>query len=160
MLNSAEHRILNAHKYKKCKKFSFFHAQRSLECYFSCSLMSKCQLLLSVGILIIMSRKNFMFSWVEHEKSFITSGHGLVSRVKDLLLTYYLLTIHNGEVKYLRTNKSFERITLFHCIYFRKLIVRGDNGILYAMLQYQWHHKSVTKSTMDLLTVLFSTMAE
>ena len=90
-----------------------------------------------VGILIIMSRKIFMLSRVEHEKSFITSSHGLVSKVKDLLLTYYLLTIHNGEVKYLRTNKSFERITLFHCIYFRKLIVRGDNGILYAMLRYQ-----------------------
>ena len=27
-----------------------------------------------VGILTFMSRKNFMLSWVEHEKSFITSG--------------------------------------------------------------------------------------
>ena len=27
-----------------------------------------------VGILTFMSRKNFMFNWVEHEKSFITSG--------------------------------------------------------------------------------------
>ena len=26
------------------------------------------------GILIFMGRKNFMLSWVEHEKSFITSG--------------------------------------------------------------------------------------
>ena len=32
MLNSAEHEILNAHKYKKIKKFSFFQAQISIEC--------------------------------------------------------------------------------------------------------------------------------
>ena len=37
-LNSAEHEILNAHKYKNIKKFSFFQAQISLECcFFSCS---------------------------------------------------------------------------------------------------------------------------
>ena len=37
MLNSAEHEILNAHKYKNIKKFSIFQAHLSLECYFSCS---------------------------------------------------------------------------------------------------------------------------
>ena len=37
MLNSVEHEILNAHKYKNIKKFSFLQAQMSLECYFSCS---------------------------------------------------------------------------------------------------------------------------
>ena len=31
----------------------------------------------TVGILTFMSRKNFMLSWVEHEKSSITSGTGL-----------------------------------------------------------------------------------
>ena len=31
----------------------------------------------TVGILTIMSRKNFMLNGVEHEKSFITSGPGL-----------------------------------------------------------------------------------
>ena len=31
----AEHDILNDRKYKKFKKFSFFQAQISLECYFS-----------------------------------------------------------------------------------------------------------------------------
>ena len=35
MLYSAEHGILNAHKYKNIKKFSFFAAQISLECDFS-----------------------------------------------------------------------------------------------------------------------------
>ena len=36
LLNSAEHEILNAHKYENIKKFSIFQAQISLECYFSC----------------------------------------------------------------------------------------------------------------------------
>ena len=35
MLNSAEHEILNAHKCKNIKKFGFFGAQISLECYFT-----------------------------------------------------------------------------------------------------------------------------
>ena len=38
MLNSAEHEILNAQKYKIIKKLSNLQAQISLECYFSCSL--------------------------------------------------------------------------------------------------------------------------
>ena len=33
-----------------------------------------------VGILTFMSRKNFMLCWVEHEKSFITSGPGFAIR--------------------------------------------------------------------------------
>ena len=37
MLNSAEHEILNAHKYNNIKKFSIFKVQISLECYFYCS---------------------------------------------------------------------------------------------------------------------------
>ena len=37
MLSSAEHEILNAHKYKNIKKLSIFQAQISLVCYFSCS---------------------------------------------------------------------------------------------------------------------------
>ena len=37
MLNSAEHRILHAHKYKHTKKWGIFLAQISLDCYFSCS---------------------------------------------------------------------------------------------------------------------------
>ena len=34
MLNSAEHEILNAHKYKNIKKFSICKSQISIECYF------------------------------------------------------------------------------------------------------------------------------
>ena len=35
MLNSVEHEISNAHKYKIIKKFSLFQAQISLERFFS-----------------------------------------------------------------------------------------------------------------------------
>ena len=34
VLNSVEHEILNAPKYKNIKKFDLFKAQLSLECYF------------------------------------------------------------------------------------------------------------------------------
>ena len=37
MLNSVEHEILNAHKYKNIKKSSFFQAQISEVGYFACS---------------------------------------------------------------------------------------------------------------------------
>ena len=47
VLNSVEHEILNAHKYKNIKKFGIFKAQLSLECYFSRSYMLKCQQLLA-----------------------------------------------------------------------------------------------------------------
>ena len=55
MLNSVEHEILNAHKYKNIKKFGFFKAQLSLECYFSRSYMLKCQ----------QSLRQFPDSWKE-----------------------------------------------------------------------------------------------
>ena len=37
MLNSAEHEILNAHKYKNIQILSNFQAQISPKCYFYCS---------------------------------------------------------------------------------------------------------------------------
>ena len=48
------------------RNLAFFQAQIGLECYFSRSLLLKCQQL-------FMSRKNFMLSWVKHGKFFITS---------------------------------------------------------------------------------------
>ena len=47
VLNSVEHEILNAHKYKNIKKFGIFKVHVSLECYFSRSYMLKCQQLLA-----------------------------------------------------------------------------------------------------------------
>ena len=41
VLNSVEHEILNAHKYKNIKKFGIFKVHVSLECYFSRSYMVK-----------------------------------------------------------------------------------------------------------------------
>ena len=43
MLNSAEHEIFSAHKYKNFKKFSIFQAKTSIDHYFFCSKMLKCQ---------------------------------------------------------------------------------------------------------------------
>ena len=37
MLNSVDHEILNARKFRNIKKFSFIQAQISIECYSSCS---------------------------------------------------------------------------------------------------------------------------
>ena len=60
MLNLVEHEILYAHKYKNIKKFSFFQAQISGECYFF--LLINVKMPSIVGILTFMSRKNFMLS--------------------------------------------------------------------------------------------------
>ena len=65
MLNSAEHEILDVHKYKNIKKFIFIQAQISLKCNFSCSKTLKMPTI--VGILTFMSRENFMLICVEHE---------------------------------------------------------------------------------------------
>ena len=50
MLNSANHEIVNAHKYKNIKKLSISQAPISLECYFSCQLGLKCQRCLDFNI--------------------------------------------------------------------------------------------------------------
>ena len=61
MLNSVEHEILNAHKYKNIKKFSFFQAHISLEWYFFLLLINV-KMPTNGGILTLMSRKNFMLN--------------------------------------------------------------------------------------------------
>ena len=58
MLNSAEHEILIAHKHKNIKKFSIFSGSDKPRMLFF--------LLINVGILTYLSRKNFMLNWVEH----------------------------------------------------------------------------------------------
>ena len=66
MLNSAEHEILNAYKYKNIKKFSLFLGSDKHRMLFF--------LLIDVKIPTFMSRKNFMLSWVAHQNFFRTSG--------------------------------------------------------------------------------------
>ena len=80
MLNSVEHGILNAHKYKNIKKFSFFSESDNPRMLFF--LFTNVKMPTIVGILTFMSRKIFMLNRVEHEKSFITSGPGLIVKMK------------------------------------------------------------------------------
>ena len=72
MLNSVEHEILNAHKYINIKKFAIFLGSDKPRTLFFPHIHVKMPTI--VGILTFMSRKNFILSLVEHEKSFITSG--------------------------------------------------------------------------------------
>ena len=60
VLNSVEHEILYAHKYKNIKKFGLFTAQLSLECYFFPLIQVKMPTI--VGILIFMSGENFVLN--------------------------------------------------------------------------------------------------
>ena len=76
ILNSVEHEILNAHKYKKISRNSAFLGPDKPRMIFFPRTNVKMPTI--VGILTFMSRKNFMLSYAEHKKSFITSGPGLV----------------------------------------------------------------------------------
>ena len=62
MLNSDEHEMLNAHKYKniKIKKFSFFSDSDKPRMLFL--LLINVKMPTIVGILTLMSRKNFMLN--------------------------------------------------------------------------------------------------
>ena len=59
MLNSAEHEILNAHKYKNIKKLGFFDSDKPRMLFL---LLIYVKMLTIVGILTFMSGKNFMLS--------------------------------------------------------------------------------------------------
>ena len=60
MLNSAEHEILNAHKFKNTKKFSFFSGSHKPIILFFQLINVKMPTI--VGILTFMRRKSFMLS--------------------------------------------------------------------------------------------------
>ena len=68
MLNSAEHEIISANIYENVA-FSYLLAKK-----FSCSAMFSKKEFGIVSNLRLISMKNSMLSWVEHEKSFITFG--------------------------------------------------------------------------------------
>ena len=70
MLNSVEYEILNAHKYKHMKNFSFFSDSDNPRMLFL--LLINVKMPTFVGILTFMSRKNSCS--IEHKKHFITSG--------------------------------------------------------------------------------------
>ena len=76
MFKSAEHEIINAHKYENIKKFSFFSGSDNLIMLFF--LLINVEMPTIVGILTFMSRKKFILSRVQHGKSFLTSEPGLL----------------------------------------------------------------------------------
>ena len=80
MLSSVKHEVLNAHKYKKYQEIRRLLGSDKLRMLSSPLINVKMPTI--VGILTFMSRKNFMLSWVEHEKCFITSGPGHCSKFK------------------------------------------------------------------------------
>ena len=73
MLNSSKNEICFAYKKLNTKTLNFFSCTTELSIKFF--LLINIKMPTTVGILIFMSRKNFMLKWVEHEKSFITSSH-------------------------------------------------------------------------------------
>ena len=80
MRNSVEHDILNAHKYKNIKKFSFFSDSDKPRMLFF--LLINVKMPTTVGILTFISRKNFMLNCVEHEKSVYNLGAKVASDLK------------------------------------------------------------------------------
>ena len=72
MLNSAEHEIFSANKYESANDSWHFYIyyQRNFHTQL-CLARTKNAI---ISNLRIISRKNFMLSWAEHEKRFITSG--------------------------------------------------------------------------------------
>ena len=72
MLNSGEHEILDAHKYKNIQKSNFFLGSGKPRTLFF--LLINVKMPTIVGILTFMSRKNFMLTRVGHEKKFYNLG--------------------------------------------------------------------------------------
>ena len=62
VLNSAEHEILNAHKYKNIEKFNFFAGSDKTRILFFLLINVKMPTVTVVGILTFMSRKIFMLN--------------------------------------------------------------------------------------------------
>ena len=75
MLISTEHEISLGHKNKNIKIFKTFFMLNSAELAQLSWAWNNFQNF--VTILRFINKTNFMLSWVEHEKSFITSGPGL-----------------------------------------------------------------------------------
>ena len=76
MLISVEHDILNAHEYKnKSRNLAFLGSDKPRMLFFP---LINVKMPTIIGILTFMSRKIFMLSRIEHEKSFITSEQGTI----------------------------------------------------------------------------------
>ena len=86
-------------KYQEIKHFSGLDNPRML--FF---LLIKVEMPTIVGISTFMSKKKFMLSLVEHEKSFITSGHGIGNSVS--------LTFEGDEGMFGRNSCKLNPLTL------------------------------------------------
>ena len=78
LLNITEHENVSANKYENanyCWHFQIY-LQRKFHAQLSWAWEIKMKMPTIVGIFIFISRENFMLIWVEHEKTFITSGSG------------------------------------------------------------------------------------
>ena len=85
MLNSTEHEISTAHKIKN-KDFSCFQTLRC--CIYQIIMLINIKMPTIVGILILISWINFVLFWVEHGKSFRTSG--LLDNIEKFQETFKL----------------------------------------------------------------------
>ena len=102
MLNSTEHKISTAHKKLKHRQMKKFLALSLPDVVFIMLINVKMPTI--VGILAFMSRINFILSWVEHGKCFITSGPGLYICTHWSILWYK--KNHNSDV----SNQRLEQI--------------------------------------------------
>ena len=85
MLNSAEHEIFSANKYENANKlaFSYLLAEKITRS----AMLSKKEFAI-ISNLRFISRTNFMLSWVEHEKSFITLGPDQTVQIRRLIWAF------------------------------------------------------------------------
>ena len=114
MLNSAENEICSAYKKLNANNLYFFPAKQMK--FF---LLINIKMPTIVGILIFISRKNFMLNWVECEKCFITSGPGhrffqrKPTSVTSCLLSYKQRPIGEGNWSKRKETVSHKQILSF-----------------------------------------------
>ena len=81
MFNSAEHEILNAHKYNIIKKSAFLGSDKPKMLFFA---LINVKMPTTVGIFTFMNRKNLYSA--DHEKSFIKLGPSCVCPRHEFLV--------------------------------------------------------------------------
>ena len=144
MLNSAQHEISNAHKYKNCRKISTFLGSVKLIMLFFLFINVKME-----TIVAILSRKNSMLNWVEHEKSFITLGpvfsptqHVIVnsytkyslSNLNSRWVIYSTICLERKQSEQIHWRTNRRRLVLIFTIHFVivKLHTKYELSILYG----------------------------
>ena len=96
MLNSAKHEILNAHKFKNIEKIQHLSGSDNHRMLFF--LFIKAEMPTIVGISTFIRRKNFMLSWVEHEKVLKPRGQINIYRSYDVFFGGYMYVRQKSEI--------------------------------------------------------------